>query len=343
MIRIERHISDLLLENDCISIPGLGGLVAQYFRSEINPGTNILRPPSKRISFHEELTANSHLLITRISDSERISLAETNQLIEKTVKDWQLTLAEGDSIKLEGIGRFYQDKKGAVCFNQSLEANFNLDSFGLDMFRATAIQRDVQIKAAVTNAIHEHVSPKAKGEGNRKAFPYWRAAAVFAGIGALLTVGFFKTEVNLNEEFMANFNPLHYSRAIEVPVVSEKTLPDVANESTEKQEHTVQYEDVATDIEPETSKTANSLEELITPASTVLPYQVIVGSFKDVANAQDLILRLQRMGYDPQIIDDSSSFSKVSIQGFENRSAAASALKSYKTRVNKGAWIYTAN
>ncbi len=342
MIRIERHISDLLMENDCISIPGLGGLVAQYFRSEINPGTNIMRPPSKRISFHEELMANSHLLITRISDDEKISLAETNKLIEKTVKDWQLTLAEGDSIKLEGIGRFYQDKKGAVCFNQSLEANFNLDSFGLDMFRATAIQRDVQIKAAVTTAIQDHISPKAERESNRKVFPYWRAAAVFAGVGALLTLGFFKSEINLNDEFMANFNPLHYSRAIEVPVASEKALPKEADsESPAEAVKSVRYEELV-NTPVETPEPNNGIGDLITPASEVLPYQVIVGSFKDVTNAQDLILRLQRMGYEPRILEDNSSFSKVSIQGFENRAQAVSSLKSYKARVNKGAWIYTA-
>ncbi len=336
MIRVERHIADLLLEHDCISIPGLGGLVAQHFRSEINPGTHILRPPSKRISFHEGLTANAHLLVTRISDAERISLAKANDAIDNLVKDWQMTLAEGDSVKLDGIGRIYQDKKGAVCFNQSLESNFDLNAFGLDMFRATAIKRDVQIKEAVNTAIAENVKQK-----TGKAIPFWRAAAVFAGIGILLTVGLTKSNIDLQQEFKANFNPLHYSRTIEVPVREAK--PVVEQQAKEElPETTVNYTDAVETIPESPAETSNSVDDLIVPASEIEhPYHVIVGSFKDVINAQDLILRLQRMGYDPQIIEDRTSFSKVSIQGFENRSQAASALKDYKARVNKGAWIYT--
>jgi cell division septation protein DedD len=341
MIRIERHIHNLLFEHDCISIPGLGGLVAQHFRSEINPGTNIMRPPSKRISFHEDLTANRNLLVTRISDEENISLAETNELIEKTVQNWQLSLAGGESIKLEGIGRFYQDKQGNICFNQSLEVNFNLNSFGLDMFRATAIQREVQITAAVSSALQQRVSHQ-KEQSGKKTLPYWRAAAVFAGVGILLTLGFYKTDIKLNDEFMAGFNPLHYSRGIEVPVVSEKTNPQVTTEEPKAAENTVQYQEALNQaIQTENAEPENGFDELTNTPQTVLPYQVIVGSFKEVSNARDLILRLQRLGYDPQIIEDNTSFSKVSIEGFDNRSAAAASLKNYKTRVNKGAWIYT--
>ncbi len=60
MIGVEKILFDLLLNHDCVSLSGFGGLVAQRFRAEINPGTNIVRPPSKRISFHEGLTASQY-------------------------------------------------------------------------------------------------------------------------------------------------------------------------------------------------------------------------------------------------------------------------------------------
>ena len=330
MIRLERYIFDLLLENDCVSIPGFGGLVAQRFRAEINPGTNIMRPPTKRISFHDGLTANADLLVDALVKGENISVEAANQAIEDQVKNWQIDLAAGDSIKLDLIGRFYLDKQGSICFNQSLEANFDLDTFGLDIFRANAINRDNQVKEAVQTAITERVRTEVN-----KPFPYWRAAAVFAGIGALLTVGFFKSEVNLNDKLMASFNPLHFSRAIVVPA---KQLPA---ETKPAEETTIQYNDVVVPAVAD-EKTNAPIEDLITPVDQVARYQVIVGSFKDVINAQDLILRLQRMGYSPQIIEDGTTFTKVSIQGYTSRDEAISALKDYKAKVNKGAWIYTA-
>lgn len=337
MIRLERYIFDLLLEHDCISIPGFGGLVAQRFRAEINPGTNIMRPPTKRISFHEGLTANANLLVSALAEGEKMNREAAADAIERQVKNWQIDLATGASIKLDLIGRFYLDKQNNICFNQSLEANFDLETFGLDIFRATSINRDTQVKEAVQTAITERVRKEVN-----KPFPYWRAAAVFAGIGALLTVGFFKSEVNLNDKLQATFNPLHFSRAIEMPVVSarEEVAPAEAAEQTITYEEAVKVPE--TPVIKEETSSVTPVESLIKSADAVKPYQVIVGSFKDVLNAQDLILRLQRMGYEPQVIEDRTSFTKVSIQGFTNRGEAVAALKEYKSKVNKGAWIYTA-
>lgn len=337
MIRLERYLFTLLLEHDCVSIPGFGGLVAQRFRAEINPATNILRPPTKRISFHEGLAANANLLVDALAKGEKISREEAQKAIAQQVKNWQIDLATGASIKLDLIGRFYLDKQNAICFNQSLEANFDLDTFGLDIFRATAINRDTQVKAAVQTAITERVRKEVN-----KPLAYWRAAAAFVGIGALLTVGFFKSDVTFNQEFMATFNPLHFSRAIETPVLSPRKLaspveisvPVVDSKKASETPDIVNQTEEATAVAP--------IEALVKPAATVLQYQVIVGSFKDVFNAQELILNLQRKGYNPEIINDGSPFTKVSIQGFSNRENAVSALKDYKSKVNRGAWIYTA-
>lgn len=331
MIRVERYLFDLLLEHDCVSIPDFGGLVAQRFRAEINSATHILRPPTKRISFHEGLTANASLLINALAEGEKISFDAAKEAIRRQVKSWHIELATGASIKLELIGRFYLDKQNNICFNQSLEANFDLDTFGLEIFRATTINRDSHVKEAVQTVLTERLRNEIK-----KPFPYWRAAAVFAGIGALLAVGFFKSEVNLNDKLMATFNPLHFSRAIEMPAATERKLP--------APKETITYEEASQQISNEDTKIEEPVvpvETLTTPVIKVQRYQVIVGSFKDVYNAQDLISQLERVGYHPQIIPD-GDFTKVSIQGFNNRSSAVAALAEYKTKVNKGAWIYTA-
>ena len=76
-MRLEQYIHDLLLEHDCVSIPGFGGLVAQHFRAEVNHGTNLFRPPSKRISYHKELVANSHLLLNKLSREEVVRFCVT--------------------------------------------------------------------------------------------------------------------------------------------------------------------------------------------------------------------------------------------------------------------------
>jgi cell division septation protein DedD len=335
MIVLERTIQELLLVNDCVSIPGFGGLVAQRFRAEINFSTNVMRPPTKRISFHEGLAANSHLLIGEIAASAKLSVAEATEFINKTVKNWQLDLAAGNSIKVDGIGRFYQDKNGAICFNQSLESNFDLDAFGLDIFRATAITREGATPEAVQTAILSQLKKE-----RSSSFPYWQAAAVFTGIGALLTVGFMKTDINLNDKFKATFNPLNYSRAIEMPAVvaTAKALPVVIETAAETPKTEVAAPEItATKPAYEAPK---AVDQPVEPG-TNLPFHVVVGSFTELENAAELIGRLQQMGYQPELIDLDAKFKKVSIKGFASRTEAARMLQNYKAQVNKGAWIYT--
>lgn len=337
MLDLAKYIHELMLEHDCVSIPDFGGMVAQRFRAEINPGTNIMRPPSKRISFHKELVANSHLLLQKVAQKNGITQSKASEQIAAVVSDWKTELGNGNSIKLNGVGRFYLDKAGSICFNQSLESNFDLDAFGLEMFRATAIKRDEAIKESVSVAIAESVKK------TQQKFPFWRAAAVFAGIGALLTIGFFKTDFSVQDRFMANINPLHYSKAIEIPVVKSAEVAPI-NETVEGDilptvnaaEEAVHYNDVASEIAVEKEPVTAIAQQAETAS-----FYVIVGSFKEKHNAEELVASLSAQGYPAQIINDNSGFDKVSIEGFSNRVEAVQAMRAYQLSVSKGAWIYS--
>ncbi len=332
MLNLAAHIHELLLEHDCVSIPNFGGLVAQRFRAEINPGTNIMRPPTKRVSFHADLTSNAHLLTNKIAALQKVSADKANQLIAEVVDVWKADLNAKNSVKIDSVGRFYLDKQNAICFNQSLESNFDLDAFGLDMFRATAIKRDSEIKEAVTVAISESVKK------TNNAFPFWRAAAVFIGVGALLTVGFFKADLSLKDGMLANFNPLHYAQKIELPpaeVTPVDATEETATETTPTAtEETVHYNEV--EVAP-----IKKEQPVAQSNSASMPYQIIVGSFKEESNAIDLLAQLRAEGHNSSIIKDGGNFSKVSIEGFSTRIEAVKAMRAYKLSAHKGAWIYS--
>lgn len=319
------YIHQLLLENDCVSIPGFGGMVAQHFHADLNVGTNLLRPQSKRISFHEELVANEHLIIHKVALSEKCNPDRALEMIAAEVKNWRVELANGRSVKVEGIGRFYLDYAGAICFNQSLESNLNLHSFGFDIFRANAIKREIEIKETVATAI-------ARQKGKNMAASFWKAAAMFTGIGALLAVALLKTDVEFPRNPLANFNPLQFSRVIQIEPAPEvfmstkEAVLTITPENTSVEESTELAPEVAATVETNTS---------------AKPYHIIVGSFKDIANAQDLINKLSTEGYNPTVLSDGSSFAKVSLDSFDNREQATIALRAYKTSVNKSAWIYS--
>ena len=55
MLRIDRHIEILLLENDCIIVPGLGGFVAYYSEAYYEEAENIYLPPYRTVGFNPVL------------------------------------------------------------------------------------------------------------------------------------------------------------------------------------------------------------------------------------------------------------------------------------------------
>ena len=55
MIELAQHIEALLLENDCVIVPGLGGFVAHYTPAMRVAEENTFLPPTRIIGFNPGL------------------------------------------------------------------------------------------------------------------------------------------------------------------------------------------------------------------------------------------------------------------------------------------------
>ena len=69
---IEKYISDLLYDNDCVIIMNFGGFVCNQTSAKLDEATGILSPPNKTILFNSQLKENDGLLINHISKTLRI-------------------------------------------------------------------------------------------------------------------------------------------------------------------------------------------------------------------------------------------------------------------------------
>ena len=63
MIELAKHIEVLLLENDCVIVPGLGGFIAHYRSCVYNEDTGEFCPPARTIGFNPQLVMNDGLLV----------------------------------------------------------------------------------------------------------------------------------------------------------------------------------------------------------------------------------------------------------------------------------------
>ena len=62
MIRLARHIEILLLGNDCVIVPNLGGFVVHHVCACYDEGDGLFLPPQRTLGFNPVLKMNDSLL-----------------------------------------------------------------------------------------------------------------------------------------------------------------------------------------------------------------------------------------------------------------------------------------
>lgn len=130
-MEINRYIKDLLLEHDCVVIPGLGGFIGSPIRAEVQSVTKTINPPGKRISFNGQLQRNDGLLMHHIAFAEGISYDEAEEGVQNFVKACKRRLEQSGLIIFPEVGKLMTDAEGAISFYPTPGRNLLQESFGL--------------------------------------------------------------------------------------------------------------------------------------------------------------------------------------------------------------------
>lgn len=193
---IGQHISDLLYYHECVVVPGFGAFLTRYFPAELNTATGMLRPPSKRVAFNSRINENDGLLAKHLSKAGGISYEQAIENLQVTVQTWRRILNSGKKVNLNGIGRLYLDDTRLLQFSPAHDINYNVKSYGLNIFRATAMEREKQIKKSVNRAIENRGQVRKKltsssdddtKEPKKRSWVKW--AAIISPVAILIIAG----------------------------------------------------------------------------------------------------------------------------------------------------------
>ncbi len=196
---IDQHLGNLLYYHECVVVPNFGAFLTRYFPAEINSATHMMRPPSKRVAFNARVNENDGLLAKHIAAVDGVSYEKAIESIEISIRSWKKVLRAGKKVNLIGIGRLYMDSTGKLQFNPAHDINYDLHSYGLNIFRANAMEREAEIKKSVNKAIEKHqgkrITAKAKSpaKGNKRTETtktnWLKWVATLGPVAALLLVG----------------------------------------------------------------------------------------------------------------------------------------------------------
>ena len=117
MISLSKHIEILLLNHDCVIVPGLGGFIANQASARIddNDSHNFL-PPYRTIGFNRDLSVNDGLLVQSYMQAYDAAYPEALLQMEKDINQMTVQLDTVGSYTLNGIGTLNKNLDGSLSF-----------------------------------------------------------------------------------------------------------------------------------------------------------------------------------------------------------------------------------
>ena len=146
-MKLTKHINYLLFRFDCVTVPGFGAFLGTPIPAELDIDNETIYPPTKQISFNEQLKSNDGLLANSISVEQQTSYENAVRLVHKEVVRWKSKLHDGKTIELDRIGKLHLNAEKNVVFVPTKDYNHLPESFGLHPVQAQKIDRIKVLKS----------------------------------------------------------------------------------------------------------------------------------------------------------------------------------------------------
>ena len=307
---IEKYISDLLYNNDCIIIMNFGGLVCNHISALLDEETGILSPPNKTILFNSQLKENDGLLINHISSHEKISLEKAKNEVLKFVDQCNSNLKKFRSLRFEKIGLFTLSDEGKILFTQDSNVNYNINSYGFQDLINNKITRD---HSKVIEESLKIIKTKNRLTPKRML----KAAAILIPLLGISLLSITQ-EKNINKVYnqIAELNPLSFFET----------------KAEEKVETIIPVKEIKKEIE---KPILSVPKEVINEKK----FYIIAGAFGVEENANKLKARLNSWNYNSTIIKN-NNIMRVSYNEFTTKEDAILSLAKIR-KENPQAWILT--
>lgn len=162
MNRLDKHIEILLLGNDCVIVPGLGGFMAHHVPSRYDVNDNMFVPPTRTLGFNPQLVMNDSLLAQAYVESYDISYPEAVRRIEEEVNEVRQVLELEEEYYLSGIGRLFYNIEGKIEFEPCDAGILTPWLYGLSCFEmrplgASADKQETSVeKISVSKEVQNH-------------------------------------------------------------------------------------------------------------------------------------------------------------------------------------------
>ncbi len=302
-MQLSKFISELLLEHDCVTVPGLGSFLGNFKSAHYDLENEKFYPPSKQISFNSQIKANDGLLAKFISEKSGLNYDDSLKEIHQEVLKITLNLKK-ESVLLKDIGELNLNKEENIVFNPLQTKNFLKDSFGLSPIFIKELTQEKSL-----NEKEIVLKPKVRSIKRSK---FYQTAAVWA----CLIFGASSIYYNVNNDLLEQ--KLAYEQ-------------DLRQESFSKVQKAVFDLGSLPSLTINVKRQASQFYVIAGAFRITKNAENLVSSLK-MKGYDSRILPLNEKGLTP-----------VAFEGFSQRKAAVTSLREIQAKENKNAWIFDIN
>ena len=329
MIELERHIEILLLSNDCVIVPDLGGFMAHHIEARYDETEHMFLPPQRTLGFNPQLKLNDALLAQSYVEAHDISYPEAVRRIEAEVSELKQHLETEGYYELNDIGCLTVNNEGKLAFEPCEAGILTPELYGLSSFEMMAANS----AATTIDKFDEEEQVKDSNLGGERAITIkmsWVRNAL-ATAAALLA-------------FFILSQPVSNSDSVDNVSLSQVNLPFITSTKTPAAKH-----DTVADVSL-TTKDSIAAETVVadTVATEVkeqpkpeIYYCIVLASQVSKRGAEAFVKQLQQQGLSDVRIYDHHNIRRVVCGSYDTEAEAYRQLQQVHQHDGLAeAWVY---
>lgn len=125
---LSKMVAELILDNDEVSLPGIGVFVAEMVPASFSDKGYTINPPYRRLSFRQK-QENDTLLVDLYADTNRLTPKDAGSILGKFLGELREILIEKKTVVFPGLGRLRATKENNFFFVPDENLNIYPEGF----------------------------------------------------------------------------------------------------------------------------------------------------------------------------------------------------------------------
>ena len=325
VIELERHIEILLLSNDCVIVPGLGGFMAHHVDARYDETDETFLPPLRTLGFNPRLTMNDSLLVQSYIEAYDISYPEALRRIEAEVVEIQQHLESEREFELNDIGILRLNQDGNLEFEPCEAGILTPYLYGLSSFEMVPLVTENSEDTASTERQNGSKAP----EENAITIKMSWLRNIVAAAAAIIAFFMISTPISNSD----NTLEMQQSAFISIPQQS----------STPKQQLTDSVQDTTnTVVEEYADSLVQTQESVAEKVSSQPTYCIVMASQVTQRNAEIFIEQLQKENFcDARLLTNKNNMLRVVYGNYADETEAIDTLRTLRNQSDyfAQAWV----